>query len=665
MKPKNILIFGCLALSNIGFSQLDEYESTQTSMISEPEQNGLMKYIQPNNFMPGHCFEHYKMEKNDIKNDMILLDVHIDSLAHYKHYKYQQAFNGVPVEGVGCFEHYDPNGNLIFSNHKHAIDLEVEVNPTYNQTQILDLFFDQLPPNQHFAWEHPHWEQQIRIDEADSNLTWYPIPELLIAIDTLKGMVTDIDGSRYRLAYKIKVKTISPAVESTIYYIDAHTGEIFRTEDGHIYNGPAGVYGYGSRIIDTRWSGGFTQKYILYTNDDTRNIHTKKNPSGSWLLASETKDSDDNWGNTYLTETSTHYHVSTCWDYYRNVFGRTGQNNESREIRVTTQLNEENAYFEPDGGSHNNLVFGKSGGWDYGMEPSIVAHEFTHGVTHHTSNLSYSDESGALNESFSDIFGVVIQAVMLDGGSTDWIMGNFIPNAPTRSLSNPNSMGLHWLGTYDQFGNPNMGTGQPDTYGGDYWCANCPNNVDLGGVHLNSGVQNHWFYILANGDNDVNDLGNYYDVNGIGLTKAARISYYALTSLLSSSSQYVDSRSATIQAAAILYGTCSIEHQNTIDAWYAVGIGNENDCTYTASVSELNNNDLLIYPNPASSSLNIELPAQLISTVKIYDVAGRLVIEQESNSLAFQIDVTSLEKGTYSILFEFAEGIINKRFIAQ
>lgn len=656
MKPRKLLLLGLLSISNLGFSQLDSFEVTLAPMFSIPEQDGWMYFTTPNNYQPGACFQYYKTQRNDVKNDMLLLDVHVDSLAFYKHYKFQQLYKGVPVEGAGCIEHFDPSGNLIFTNAKHAIDIEANVIPTINETQILDAFFNQMPPNLHYAWEHPHWETQIQIDEADSNATWYPVPELLLAIDTVKDMHGDIAGSRYRLAYKIRIKTISPSIQSSTFYIDAHTAEIFRIVDDHIYDGPAGIYGYGSRIIDTRWEGGFTQKHVLFTNDATRNIHTKKCNNCTWWLAPETKDADDNWGNTYLTETSTHYHVSNCWDYFRNVFGRTGQNNASREIRVKTQLNDANAYFAPDGGSHNNLVFGKSAGWDYGMEPSIVAHEFTHGVTHHSSNLTYSYESGALNESFSDIFGIAIQAVMLDGGSTDWILGNFIPNAPTRSLSNPNSMGSN----IDASGNSI--TGQPDTYNGDLWYTG---SLDNGGVHFNSGVQNHWFYILSNGKSGINDIGNFFNVDGIGMTKAARISYYALTSLLSSSSQYYDSRNATIQASEILYGTCSIEHQNTIDAWYAVGIGNENDCTYTASVSNLYDNELLIYPNPASTTLNIELPAQLIAPARVYDVAGRLVLEQDSNSLTFQIDVTALEKGTYSIVFEFEGGIINKRFIAQ
>lgn len=651
---KIVLLF--ILMWNFAYSQLDSFEVTLAPMFSIPEQDGWMYFNTPNNYQPGACFQYYKTQRNDTKNDMLLLDSHVDSLAFYKHYKFQQLYKGVPIEGAGCIEHFDPNGNLIFTNAKHAIDIDENVIPSLNESQILVEFFNQMPPNMHYAWEHPHWETQIQLDEEDSSATWYPVPELLLAIDTVKNMHGDIDGNRYRLAYKIRIKTISPSIQSTTFYIDAHTAEIFRIVDDHIYDGPAGVYGYGSKIIDTRWEGGFTQKHVLFTNDATRNIHTKKCNSCTWWLAPETKDADDIWGNTNLTETSTHYHVSNSWDYFRNVFGRTGQNNASREIRVKTQLNDANAYFVPDGGSHNILTFGKSAGWDYGMEPSIVAHEFTHGVTYHSSNLTYSYESGALNESYSDIFGIVIQAVMLDGGATDWILGNFIPNAPTRSLSNPNSMGSN----LDSSGN--VITGQPDTYNGNLWYSG---TQDYGGVHFNSGVQNHWFYILSNGKSGVNDIGNFYDVDGIGMTKAARISYYALTSLLSSSSQYYDSRNATIQAASTLYGYCSVEHQNTIDAWYAVGIGNQNDCTFTASIFDLNDNDLLIYPNPASTTLNVELPLYLVSPVKVYDVAGRLVLEQESKSLTFQIDVNSLDKGTYSIMFEFAGGVINKRFIAQ
>lgn len=655
MKTKQILLMGLLSLSTTGFAQLDSFEVTLAPMFSQPEQDGWMYFNTPNSYQPGACFAYYKTERNDTQNDMLLLDVHVDSLAFYKHYKFQQLFKGVPVEGAGCIEHFDPIGNLIFTNAKHAIDIQVDVVPTYDAQQIMDLLLEQLPPSNHYAWEHPLWEQQIQEDQQDPNATWYPVPELMLGVDAMKDMHADIPGSRYRLAYKIRVTTITPTIETTDYYIDAHTAEIFRVQDGHIYDGPADIFGYGSRIIDTRWEGGFTQKHVLFTDNETRNIHTKKYSNIAWGLRPEIKDADDDWGSNDQEETSAHYHASNAWDYYKDVFGRTGQNNEGREIRVSTQLNDVNAYFGFEG-SYNRLTFGETAnGAPYGNEPSVVAHEFTHGVIHHSSNLAYSYESGAINESYADIFGIVIHAMMLDGGTTDWLYGNFVSNSNQhiRSLKDPKLWGEH-------IENNALVIGQPDTYESTFWY---DGDLDYGGVHINSGVQNHWFYILSAGESGVNDIGNFYNVSGIGMTKAARIAYYAVTSVLGNASQYVDSRYATTQAAAILYGYCSLEYQRTIDAWHAVGLGFANDCTFTASVSDLNMDDLLVYPNPATSELNIELPATLVSSAKIYDLAGRLVLEQESTSLSFKIDVNSLESGTYSIAFEFDGGMLTKRFV--
>jgi Zn-dependent metalloprotease len=148
-------------------------------------------------------------------------------------------------------------------------------------------------------------------------------------------------------------------------------------------------------------------------------------------------------------------------------------------------------------------------GWDYSMEPSSVAHEYSHVIIHYTSVLKYQFETGALNESFADIMGISIQALMLDNGSTDWIMNNSIPNQTKRyrSMSNPKNFGIHFSGNFDpnNYNFPIYDLGQPYTYLGDYWC-NCPDSVDAGGVHLNSGVQNKWFYLLANGGNGTNDL---------------------------------------------------------------------------------------------------------------------------------------------------------------
>jgi Zn-dependent metalloprotease len=648
MKTKIITLF-FIALTKLTFGQYQQYIQYVSPYLSDSIQSGFFYFNTPNNFQAGQLYQLYRQNAPDLNNNMVLIDKHVDSLAGLTHLKYQQTYMNIPIEGAGCIEHYDKYGSLQFINAKIADSIKKDQRPRLNGDEAVNTLIEYLKKDEKliFAWNDQDWEQQIRLDYADSNATWYPNSELIWAIDTVKNIQLINSGNRYNLAYKISITVVQPEFETFIYYVDANTGMVLKFNSTHINDGPAGVYGYGSKIIDTQWKGGFTQKYILQTNDATRVVHTKKNPSGStaWGLLDNTKDDNDNWGNTYLTETSTHYHVSTCWDYYRNVFGRTGQNNASREVRVRTQWNTYNAQFIPGGSDHNDLRFGKdNNGWDFGLEASIVAHEFAHGVTHHSSNLTYSYESGALNEAFSDIFGVVIQAVMLDGGSSDWIIGNFIPNMPLRSLKEPN--------LYNQ----------PDTYLGLNWYTGAG---DIGGVHVNSGVLNKWFYVLAHGDNGTNDLSNYYDVDGIGINKASRIAYYAQTSLLLSSSQYSDARQATIQAAKILYGECSVEHQATIDSWYAVGIGNLNNCTYTASVEDISNQNILIYPNPANNSISIELPMSTESPIRIIDLSGNLIKEFETNQVFFQTDISNISSGVYLIKFDFQGSQVVKRIIVQ
>lgn len=185
----------------------------------------------------------------------------------------------------------------------------------------------------------------------------------------------------------------------------------------------------------------------------------------------------------------------------------------------------------------------------------IVGHEIAHGVTNYAANLVYSYESGALNESFSDIFGEAIENFAT--GSNDWQMGTDIGiggSGAIRSMNNPNAFS------------------DPDTYQGTYWYTGTGDN---GGVHINSGVQNKWFYILSVGETGTNDLGNAYNVSGIGIEKAAAIAYRNLTVYLTTNSNYSDARVGAIQSAIDLYGAGSAEEIATTNAWYAVGVGGE------------------------------------------------------------------------------------------
>ncbi len=194
----------------------------------------------------------------------------------------------------------------------------------------------------------------------------------------------------------------------------------------------------------------------------------------------------------------------------------------------------------------------------------VMAHEFSHIVTvHNISNgLEYKGESGALNEGFSDIFGVLVEGYTL--GQYDWTIGEKITlTGPyLRSLKAPKS------------GSP----AQPTTYGKGTWkdpsqteCDTCDN----GGVHTNSSILNYWFYLLCNGGSGTNDNQQSYSVNGIGINKATSIVYNTWMNRLTYTSTFADARASFIKEVIAQYGKGSKEHQSVVNAWYAVGVGDK------------------------------------------------------------------------------------------
>ena len=166
-------------------------------------------------------------------------------------------------------------------------------------------------------------------------------------------------------------------------------------------------------------------------------------------------------------------------------------------------------------GNGSQMTYGDgNASWNPLVSLDIVGHEVSHGVTEYSAGLVYSYESGALNESFSDIFGEAIENFAT--GSNDWLMGEDIgvnPGSALRSMADPPIKG------------------DPDTYLGTNWRFD---SADNGGVHTNSGVQNKWFYLMAVGEAGVNDNGQSYNVTGIGIDDAEAIAYRNLTVYLTS-----------------------------------------------------------------------------------------------------------------------------------
>lgn len=294
----------------------------------------------------------------------------------------------------------------------------------------------------------------------------------------------------------------------------------------------------------------------------------------------DTKKGTNSWSNsggtgTYEIGTSgdpsidVHWGMEVVYDFYKSEFNRTSfDGNGGRIIQFVNPpdlqqykgKSPNNAYAM--GSPYNVMLYGLGDG-QY-MNPlvsiDVEGHEFTHLVIDNNGNggLKYESESGALNESFADIFGTCIE--YYSKVDPDWKIGEeiMVSAGNLRSMSDPNSSG----------GGP-----QPDTYKGTYWVNTENLDQDHGGVHTNSGVQNFWFYLLSEGGSGTNDNGSSYSVSGIGIDKAKQIAYRNLVTYLTSTASYDDAYYGSIQAAEDLYGNSSNEYKAVRDAWYAVGIG--------------------------------------------------------------------------------------------
>ncbi|NUR89918.1 MAG: M4 family metallopeptidase, partial [Nonomuraea sp.] len=228
------------------------------------------------------------------------------------------------------------------------------------------------------------------------------------------------------------------------------------------------------------------------------------------------------------------------YDYMSSTFGRDSWDGEGAAMEAFARYSNNrdhspvmNAFFDPLTGQ---TMFGE------GVSTlGIVSHEWTHGVTFSTANLFSFFQGGALHESFSDIFAAFTENAVR--GSTSWKAGEGSALGVIRDLANPASIQV-----FD-------GSRYPDHYS-KYWLS-C---LDSGGVHINSTIPSHAWYILN---------------TRIGIQKTAEIAYRDLTLMLGPRSRFSDTRSGAIQAAADLYGKNSPEMLETWRAFGAVGIDGE------------------------------------------------------------------------------------------
>lgn len=249
------------------------------------------------------------------------------------------------------------------------------------------------------------------------------------------------------------------------------------------------------------------------------------------------------------------------YNYYKTKFNRDSIDGAGMQLIATVHYGNRynNAFW-----NGSQMVFGDGDGTTFSPFANaldVVAHELAHGVTERTANLTYSSEPGALNEAWSDIYGANVEAYR-DGGITanTWKIGEvcYTPNTAGDALRYMN--------------NPTA-----DGYSADYYperlYPNCTpsSSNDYCGVHGNSGIANLAYYLLVAGGTHPRGKTSV-SVPAIGMAKAEQIFYRALTTYMTSSTNFQGARNATAQAAADLYGgTSSAEYNAVQKCWDAVG----------------------------------------------------------------------------------------------
>ena len=642
--PKSLLLLLLtLSLSQVGYSNINTYSST----ILEINKNKFPTYSPLDSY--GTFFvnidkatrlteKEFLSNINDFfrfssHNSFVEIDRFKDA-NNITHTTYQHFAGKYSVEGQMFIVHSKDgfiqsiNGTIINIENKkskYSLKSTVHQQPTIGVTNAIEIAFA---------------ANKIKASSA----------ELKVPTETVFVKASDTEPI-FILSHKVRVDDLKMNFISKEVYVSVEDGAIV-TEVSLIPHIDAKGDGFYRKNLkfDVSYNNGnyqmFDQSRNLITYDATEAItvsdiyNNQLNPaSNSTTSFQKSTNNDVHWG---LTKT---------YDYYKQVHSRSSYDNKEGYIRGYN--NPTILHGDPSGFPYNAVALGYpydivifgNGDGRY-MNPlttlDVVGHEFSHLVINYNGRggLRYQGESGALNESFADIFGSSIEHYSVT--DANWTMGEGIQLGETysyiRNMQNPKE------------NNPQ--SQQPNTYKGQYWASTGIGSSDSGGVHTNSGVLNYWYYLLTEGGTGINDLGNEYTVFGIGIEKAEKIAYSVLTAYLTANSQYQGAYNGALLATETLYGKESDEYDAVHDAWYAVGFG-ERRPNMGKRKYDLIENNYVLYPNPITNGEFTVLTRDEKATITFYNMAGQKVSEVfEVGKGETKLQINHLSTGNYIVIYE-------------
>lgn len=429
------------------------------------------------------------------------------------HVRLQQTHNGIPVYG-GEWIYHLVNNEVVLGNGRVYENLKTTTTANLNSAKAAQIGLAEVlsdHPKRESVYEFPTPQLMIRVNEEGLATLVYRMevrPDVLhvydVWVDAITGAILEKTDLLCSIGATAQAKDLSGTTQTintyqaggTYYLVDA-SRDMFKSSSSI----PSKVVG-GIQTLDAR-------------NTSASTVYHITNSSNSWNDASAV---------------SAHYNAGLSYEYFKSTHGRNSINGSGGTIVSVVNVTEDdgsgldNAYWNGRWmfyGNGRNAFEPLAGGLD------VAGHELTHGVISNTANLEYKNQSGAINESFADIFGVMIDR-------DDWTLGedivkkNVYTSGAMRSLSNPHNGG-NSLG--DRGYQPKR---MSEFYTG---------SADNGGVHINSGIPNHAFYLFA---------------IAVGKDKAEKVYFRALSQYLTTKSQFLDLRYAVERSATDLYGSTEL-----------------------------------------------------------------------------------------------------------
>ncbi len=327
------------------------------------------------------------------------------------------------------------------------------------------------------------------------------------------GLITDQQTGTY-LTYRILVDSPSQGQLAQWVFVDAQSGDVRFSYAAH---------------PESR-------------NRSTYNLKHKTSYASATLVRSESSPPVTSATNCTVADiNNAHDYAGNTYDFYFTRFNRDSYNNAGAALKsyVCYSTNYQNAFWDG-----SKMTYGDG----FAAADDVVAHELSHGVTEYASGLVYSNQSGALNESYSDIFGEAVDLTNTGGNDSSavrWDMGEDIPGiGAIRDMMDPTRFS------------------DPDWTGSSYYYCSTGDN---GGVHTNSGVPNKAFALMVDG-------GSFrgYTIAAIGMDKAVQVQYRANEYKLTSAAKMLDNYNALNQSCNELYGAGSADCTNVKAALDAV-----------------------------------------------------------------------------------------------